>query len=258
MGSIKVESHGATAVMRIDRPPANAIDIPLVLEAEEVLSSIETDDAVRAIVVTGTGLTFSAGLDLRVVPFYSEEEQRRLIEGINVAVTHLYAYRKPTLTAANGHAIAGGFILAMCCDYRLAAEGQFRFGVTEARLGIPFPIAAIEVLKAELNPSGARTMILTGGTVGPSEAMRDGAFDEVVPPERLMERAIEVADELGAIRPQSYEVIKRQLRGDTVAHIEKIVEAGDPILETWIDVKKYIDDNISDFKQMTERHEWRT
>lgn len=257
MGSIKVEHQGATAVMRIDRPPANAIDIPLVTEADAVLSSIESDDAARAIVVTGTGSTFSAGLDLKVVPFYSEEEQRRLIEGINVVVTHLYSCRKPTITAANGHAIAGGFILAMCCDYRLAAEGQFRFGVTEARLGIPFPIAAIEVLKAELNPSGARTMILTGRTVGPSEAI-EGAFDEVVPPERLMERAMEVADELGALRPQSYDTIKRQLRGDTVARIEQVVEAEDPLLETWMSVKKYIDDNISDFKNMTERHEWRT
>jgi hypothetical protein len=69
---------------------------------------------------------------------------------------------------------------------------------------------------------------------------------------------MEVADELGALHPQSYDAIKQQLRGDTVARIEEVAEAGDPLLETWASVKKYIDDNISDFKNMTERHEWLT
>jgi len=231
---IEIEHEGAVAVMRINRPPVNAINLELVTEAEDALAFLASDDSVSAVIITGAGSSYTAGLDLKAVPRYAPAEQRALIECVNRVITAVYAFPRPTVAAINGHAIAGGFILAVSCDYRVCAEGPFLFGVTEVRAGIPFPVSTIEVLKAELPNDTARTMILTGALAGPAEMLDAGAFDEVVPPDQVAARAMEIATGLAALPRRGYEDIKRQLRGDTIDRIERVMEAGDPLLSSWI------------------------
>jgi enoyl-CoA hydratase len=113
--------------------------------------------------------------------------------------------------AITGHAIAGGFVLAMCGDHRVvSAEGSY--GLTEIKVGVGFPPAAIGVIEAELSPSTARTLALSGALVDSRACLRLGAFDEIVPPEDVVDRAVALAAELTTVDAATYAQTKSQLR----------------------------------------------
>ncbi len=231
----KTRISDSVAILSLDKPPVNAIDLELVLEAEERLHELEQDDSVRAVVITGVGKCFSAGLDLKTVPFYTPERQRRMVEVLNRTVAWLYGFPLPTVAAINGHTLAGGFILAIACDYRVGTSASCKIGVTESRVGIPFPVSTMEVLRAELAPSVARRMTLAGQNTGPEQALAAGVLDELQPPEQVLTRAKEVALELAALPRQGYAKIKRQLRGETLARMEEAIRTGtDPLLQMWV------------------------
>jgi len=234
---VEVEVDDGVAVWQLNRPPVNAVNNEVLREAEETLSRIEEDDSVRAVVITGTGQCFSAGLDLKEVPHYDRAQQRELIESVNRVIPGIYAFPKPVVAAVNGHAIAGGFVLGVSCDYRVGPRGDFQFGLSEVRMGTPFPIAAIEIPRAELTPRAARMVVLTGRLFDPEEASALGFLDEVVAPERVLPRAMDVARRMAALPPNGFNRIKGQLKGDAIAHIESVIASGDPMLDSWITVE---------------------
>jgi enoyl-CoA hydratase len=236
--TIRIEQQDGIAIMFLDKPPVNAVDRRLVADGREGLLKILADKDIRALVITGAGKCFSAGLDLKVAPYYSPQEQRLMVEELNDIVLTLYEFPMPTVAAVNGHAIAGGFILAIACDYRIGTTAGCKIGVTESRVGIPFPSSTMEVLLAELSPPVARKMTLVGRNFGPEEAFRNGILDELQPPEKVLSRAIEVARDLGAMPREAYAQIKHQLRGHTIRQIRKVIDEGsDPLLNLWIKEK---------------------
>src|SRR5712692_1224282 len=113
---IHMERIDHVAILRSDRPPANAIELSLATQLEAALAGLETDKDIRALVLTGTGRFFSAGLDLKAVPSYGPEEQRALIMAVNRLIYRLYAFPRPTVAAVNGHAVAGGLVTVLACD----------------------------------------------------------------------------------------------------------------------------------------------
>jgi enoyl-CoA hydratase len=234
MEYVRVEREGEIAVLRLDRPPVNAIDLEILKEAEEAVRGLSADDEVGAIILTGNGRCFCAGLDLKVVPGYDAARQREYIELVNRVITTVFSAPRPTVAAVNGPAVAGGFILAMCCDYRVGVTGDYPLGVTEARVGIPFPVSTLEVLRAELSRPVFRRLLLTGINNGPDRALEWGILDELHLPERLLPRAKEVAADLATLPRQAYNRIKQQVKGDAIARIESVIRSGEPMLEMWI------------------------
>ena len=105
--------------VQLHRPPVNAIEIESAQQLADVLDVLENDADVHAIILTGTGKFFSAGLDLKLVPRYNRVEQRTMVRELARAVLALYASRKPVIAAVNGHAVAAGTLFALCCDYRV-------------------------------------------------------------------------------------------------------------------------------------------
>ena len=234
-GTARIETSDGIAILYLDKPPVNAFDLTLVADAEACLQSVEHDPAVRAVVLTGKGKCFSAGLDLKTAPYYTTAEQRRLVEDLNRTVAWLYGFPLPTVAAINGHAIAGGFILAIACDYRVGTCGPCKLGVTESRVGIPFPYSTMEVLRSELAPAAARHMTLVGCTMGPDRALAQGVLDEIRPTHEVLSRAIEVARDFTGLPGEAYARIKRQLRGESIARMEEVIRTGsDPLLQMWI------------------------
>ena len=232
---VQVESRDGIAVLRFDRPPANAIELGLVRALEEALGPLEADAGTRALVVTGQGGFFSAGLDLKVVPAYGPVDQRALVMTINRALGRLYGLGCPTVAAVNGHALAGGLVMALGCDFRIGARGAYRLGLTESRVGIPYPLVAMTVVRAELAPAVARRVVLLGRHQTPEDALAAGILDELAPPDRVLPRALEVARELAALPRASYARIKRQLRADALDRIERALATGaDPLLDGWL------------------------
>ena len=233
---VELENDGQITTLRFNRPPANALDIALLEEIDAALESVENGDRTRALILTGAGNCFSAGLDLKVVPTYSAAEQRQLVTALNRMVGRLYGLRRPTIAAVNGHAIAGGMIVLLACDYRIGADHDYKIGLTEARVGVVFPVAPMAVVQAELSPPAARVGVLLARNTGPQEALQRGALDELQPAAGLLARARAVAQEMASLPPAAYAKIKRHLRAAALAKIEDaLVNQNEPMLNSWLD-----------------------
>ncbi len=233
--SVQVEMQDGVAIVRLNRPPANAIDIAFAVELKQAVAGLERRRDVRAMIVTGAGRCFCAGLDLKVVPSYKAREQKRMVTSFNQLVGALYRFPHPTVAALNGHTVAGGLVLALTCDYRIAAEEAGIFGLTEARVGIPFPAAAMAVVKAELTPAAARRLVLLGARVGPQAMLDLGVIDELTPGRELMTRAVDAARDASRMPQGAYARIKKQLRSAALEQIRRTAGAqGDPALRSWL------------------------
>ncbi len=227
MASVITQPGPGSAVMTIDRPPANAMDLGLLEELAAALEAV-SDAPPPALVIAGREGCFSAGLDLKAAPSYGPEQRRAMVAGINRMALAAYGLPCPLVAAVTGHAIAGGMVLALCADYRIASAVG-RYGLTEVQVGVPYPQAAIGVVRAELAPAVARSMVLTGRLTGAEKCARLGLFDEVLAPERVLERALEVAAELAALPPDTFRRTKADLRSTTLAALREAA-AADPLL----------------------------
>jgi enoyl-CoA hydratase len=227
MAHVSVEERDGVAVLSVDRPPANAMDVGLL---DEVVAAVDrlAADPPRALVLAGRPGFFSAGADLKAIPGYGPDEQRRSIEGINRMALGVYALPCPVVAAITGHAIAGGFVLALTADHRVASTAG-RYGLTEVKVGVPFPQAAIGVVRAELTPPAARAFALGNRLVDAQECVRVGAFDEAVAPTVVLTRALAVAAGLAAFPADVYARTKGDLRGATIDRLRAAADR-DPLL----------------------------
>jgi enoyl-CoA hydratase len=210
MGFVRVEDRGGIALVTLARPPANAFDPDLLADGLAVLDQLLVEKP-AAVVITGSGRFFSGGADLRVVPTLSVAEQQEMVGGINRLFSGWHNFPRPVVCAVNGHAVAGGLILALCGDHRVAStSGQF--GLTEVKVAIPFPSAAMAVVQAELSPAAARRLVLHGELINSREAASLGIFDEVVADAAVVDRAFDAAVEMSTLPPVAFEIVKQQLR----------------------------------------------
>jgi enoyl-CoA hydratase len=230
---VTVEPRGELALVRLDRPPANALTPQLLEELEAARRQLVADEP-GAVVIAGREGFFSAGVDLKLVPGMSVEDQRAMVDGINRLVIGWYGFPRPLVAAMTGHAIAGGMVIALCADYRVGAT-EGKLGLTELRAGVPYPMAAISLVRAELATPAARALTLRAHLVEPEEALRLGLVDELAGPDEVLERACDVAQQMAGFGGHSYTRTKLELRGEALRRIEQAVEAGDPLLGSWLD-----------------------
>lgn len=139
------------------------------------------------------------------------------------------------MAAVNGHAIAGGLILALCADWRVAADVGMQVSLAEVKVGVTYPVAPLEVARSELAPALARRLVLLGETLDAEGARTHDVFDELVPAGDLPARAIEQARRHAALPPHAFAVTKHQLRAQP---LERIAAAragqGEPRLAAWL------------------------
>jgi len=194
-------------VLRLAHGKVSAMDIEL---GQALIAELKeaADAAVRAVVVTGRGSSFSAGIDLfRLIkdgPAYAE----RFLPVLDTMLRDALTFPKPLIAAVNGHAIAGGCILAAACDRRLMAEGHGRIGIPELVVGVPFPALPLQIVAARVPDQGFRDLVLTGRTVHVDDAIALGLIDEKCPVEALLDRAIAAANQLAAIPANAFALTK--------------------------------------------------
>lgn len=210
MKLVRLDDRDGIALVTIDRPPANAMDPALIEAGLAVLDELETADP-DAVVLTGSGSFFSGGADLRTVPVLAPDEQAAMARQINRLFAGWYGFRRPVVCAVNGHAVAGGLILALCGDYRIVGESG-SYGLTEVKVGIPYPSMAMAVVRAELAPAVARRLTTLGRLYDPGTAVELGLFDEQVADAQVLDQSFVVAKEYAALPPRTFEVVKRRLR----------------------------------------------
>jgi enoyl-CoA hydratase/carnithine racemase len=232
MPSVRVEHEGTVAVVTLSQPPANAMDAASLNELADVFDRLAVDDDVTAIVLTGDGRAFSAGLDLKAIQDSGPGHQEELIEALNRAFLAVYSCPRLVIAAVNGHAIAGGLVLALCCDVRLVADVALKVGLAEVRVGVPYPVGAIEVVRHELDGSVARRLVLSGELIGAHDAVSLGVFDRLVPADDLLAAALAAArdhpPQLGFAR------IKAQLRHPAIDATRAALGGRDPLARPWL------------------------
>ncbi len=227
---ISVEDRDGIALVRMQRPPANALSLDLLAEGAALMEQLRGDSP-GAVVLTGSGQFFSGGVDLKQVPTLSADQQRGMVGGINRLFCDWYGFPRPVVAAVNGHAVAGGFILALCADHRIGSNTA-TYGLTELRVGAPYPLAAMGVVHAELGPRWARRLVLGAELVEASVALESGAVDELCAADAVLGRSLEVAAEFVKLPTATYELVKGQLRGDALAAMLRASE-NDPLSAGW-------------------------
>jgi enoyl-CoA hydratase len=208
---IEFEDRGVVTILRMVRGHGNALNIEFTTALLQALDRLERGGA-RAGIITGQGNMFGAGVDLHEAVEGGPDYIRRFVPIMQRGFERLARFPKPLVAAVNGHAIAGGAIIMLACDQRLLARGTARVGLTEVRVGVEFPAWALEIARFATPKEHFSTLICTGRTWQPEEALARGLVDELVESERLLERAVEVAEELAAIPPTTFTATKLAVR----------------------------------------------
>jgi enoyl-CoA hydratase len=221
------------AVLQLAHGPVNAMDQEVCEAIAEQFRALETDPA-RAVVVTGTGRAFSAGVDLKRILDEGASYVERFLPALSAALRALFEFSKPVVAAVNGHAIAGGCVLAACADVTLMAEGPGRIGVPEARVGPPFPRIAIEVLRHAVGDVAVRRLVVGALTYSPADAQTLGLVDRVLPPDELLQQAVATARALATEVPSdTFALTKAQLRRDALERTVRYADEDEAVATLW-------------------------
>lgn len=220
-------------MLSLNRAPANAIDLSVVTEAERALTKACASDSCSSLVLTGSSDVFSTGIDVTKVPRYSAEERSEMVSCTNRTLRMLYGAPMPTIAALNGDALGAGLALALACDVRVACEGSYEIGLTEARAGVPLAACALEILRRELTPDAMRQMVLGAEVFTPGSRRAAWFLDRVVPADTLIDEASAEAASRSSL--PAYSTVKAQLRSAALARMDEIIEKDDdPLVRAWI------------------------
>lgn len=230
---IEVTTRGSVAVLRMNHGKANAMD----LEFCEALTAQFNDlrqSSPRAVVITGSGRMFSAGVDLLRVVDGGAAYVRVFLPAVSRTLETLFSLPMPVIAAVNGHAIAGGCVMACAADYRMMAREPGRIGIPELLVGVPFPVVPLEIMRFAAPPQHLQSLIYRGATLSADAALQHGLVDAVVDPEGLVDEAVAVAERFAALSPAAFALTKRQLREPTQMRIRNAGPRIDPaIQQSW-------------------------
>lgn len=228
---LRLDTHGPVTVLTLDRPPANALDHDVMQALCDLLPRLRS---CAALVLTGSGRFFSAGLDLLEVVGYEGAQAEAFAAAFDDAIAGLFALPVPVVAAVNGHAVAGGAVLAACADFRLLADGEARAGLTEILVGVPFPTSALEAVRFSCAGAYLPELLLRGQTYSGAAAIERRLADRLLPAAEVLPQALALATELGARPGPAYAASKRALRAEAVSRMEAARAGGsDPVWTTW-------------------------
>ena len=196
--------------LRLAHGKASAMDLELCETLRNELESVAERDEAEAIVLTGTGSIFSAGVDLPRLLNAGGDYVLRFVEALDTMLRALFLFPRPVVAAVNGHAIAGGAIMTFASDYRIMSGG--RIGVPELLVGVPFPPLALEIVRFAIPPQHLQSMVYLGKTIEAEAARAAGLIDDVVPAGELVSRARAIAKQLASVPREVFALTKRQLR----------------------------------------------
>lgn len=219
------------ALLKLEAGKANAMSRQTLDVLDDLLEQFSHSDATAA-VITGYDRFFSAGLALPTLIDLDRREMKTFITRFGDVMGRLFAERRPVVAAINGHAIAGGCVLALMCDVRIMAEGDYKIGLNEVQLGIGLPAVVTEALRIAVPPASLVPLAMGGELVSPARARELGLVHEVVPPPELLLHATARARALGANPAAGVAQVKQALRLPAVDAMQKY---GSDLIEAWLD-----------------------
>ena len=207
---IEREADDGILTLRLAHGKASALDLELCFALQHEFETAAESRDVRAVVITGTGSIFSAGVDLHRLVSGGRKYVQDFVESLDAMLRAMFLFPKPAVASMNGHAIAGGAIIGFACDYRLMSAG--RIGVPEALVGVPFPPLALEIVRFAVPRQHLHALLYLARTFEVADAKAMGIIDEIAATDAVVARGQEIARQMASITADAFRLTKRQLR----------------------------------------------
>ncbi|MBI5439938.1 MAG: enoyl-CoA hydratase/isomerase family protein [Deltaproteobacteria bacterium] len=233
MEFVRVTREEGVATVVLSRGKVNALNEQLVDELKECFGALEDDDTVRAAILTGSGPFFSFGFDIPELFDRSREEFTRFLRKFTGLYAGLFVYPKPLIGALNGHAVAGGCMLALTCDYRIVVAEKAKVSLNEIAIGSTVPAGSAHMLRFCTGDKNAQTILYSGALYSAVEAYERGLVEQVCAGADLEKEARLAAERLAEKEPAAFRSIKRHLRAPFAEEMAKREEAS---IEEFVDV----------------------
>ncbi len=210
--------EGRVAHLVMDDGKANTMNLEYFQELSAAI--LRAEQEARGILIEGRPRFFSAGLDLKHLMAYTDAQRRQVIKGFaDVCMKQLYLSPLPVVACVEGHAMAGGAVLLLCCDKKIGAEGSYNVGLNEVRVGINMPAFLLPLERATLPPQSHTDVILMGKVFDPAGAVTAGILDELAPATAAKDRALEVLKDMMSLPPQAYGATKQDLHSQVLREL---------------------------------------
>ena len=231
---IQVEHHDKITIAKLDRRVTNALDLELLDELGMILKKVRKDPCIHSLILTSANdKFFSIGFDIPQLYGLSRNDFKVFYKTFNRVCLDLFTLPKLTMAAITGHAVAGGCILALCCDYRIIAEGKKKMGLNEIKLGVPIPYPSDRILHQIVGYRNAREIVDTGEFYLPERLLEMGMIDQIVPQENVLEKSIEKAKSMDE-GIEAFVMIKQNRVEEVEAQIlQKLKEKEQIFLNMW-------------------------
>jgi Delta3-Delta2-enoyl-CoA isomerase len=226
--------HGPIRELRLDRPPVNALSAELIRALREVITAAQAEDF-RALILSGSPGRFSGGLDIPSLLALDRSTMEGVWQEFYGLLKAIAQSPIPIATAITGHAPAGGTVLAIFCDWRVMAEGDYKVGLNEVQVGIQMPPLIVKALRRLIGPREAEHMAVAGELIPVHAAKRIGLIDDVAPAEQVVDRALEWCQRLLSLPSEAMHGTRRDARADLCALFDQSLdnELRDVIASWW-------------------------
>jgi 3,2-trans-enoyl-CoA isomerase len=212
MNFIKVSKKSGITTVTMSRGKVNAVNEAFVDELGVVFHALAADADTKAVILTGDGKFFSFGFDISELLNYSKSDFARYLKKFCALYAQMFLFPKPVIAAINGHATAGGCILALTCDFRIMVTGKAKIALNELNIGAAIFAGCVGMLKSTVGERNAEKVLLTGAMYTAEDALRIGLVDSVTSGASLMAEAKEIADEFSQKNPDAFKTLKNLLR----------------------------------------------
>jgi enoyl-CoA hydratase/carnithine racemase len=212
--AVSFSVEGAIGTITLDKPPANSYDLEYIQELAAAVEAAAGDDAVKVVLVrSASEKFFCAGADIKAFQAGPHDRNMAMIEASHRTLSSIARIPKVFIAEINGHALGGGLEIPLACDFRFAAEGEYRLGTPEATLGLLPGNGGTQRMTRLIGRSHALDLMITGRTVTPAEALELGLVDRVFPAAELHEQTLDYAGKLAAGATKAIGNIKLAVNG---------------------------------------------
>ncbi len=234
MDFVKVTEDQRVSHIYLDRGRSNALDQQMIEELRQTINEVRENPAVEGLILHGKEDFFSAGLDLVALYEYNEDEVRRFWHTFLDFIRTLVTFDKPAVAAISGHSPAGGCVMAICCDYRIMAQGDYVIGLNEIPVGIIVPEPIFQLYSFWLGQAKAYRYLLEGRLFNPRDALEAGLVDEVVDIKSIRTVAERQIGKYTQYERNAWRESKRQMRRSLIAQFEADqTDAIESLLKRW-------------------------
>ncbi len=221
MKYLKTELKDNYVIITLDRGKANPINEALIIEMRALIKDILQDDKIRGAILTGKENFFSVGLDVIELYSFDREQLKNFWINFHSLIYELAAFSKPLVAAITGHSPAGGCVLALCCDYRLMAKGNYKIGLNEIPVGITLPVIIFNLYANTIGTRLAHQFLMEGKLLSPEEALKSNLVDEIHAYQDLLHQAEEKLKLYLSFDARTWQKSKQNVRRDFVASLKE-------------------------------------